>query len=66
MADVPLPVIAEEWGIHPSNVRRYAIKKGIKLRKVLDPSRGGQRVLVFSEVDAERLRRARQEESIAL
>lgn len=66
MTDVPLSQIAQEWNVHPSNARRYVLKKGFVPKKALDPSRRGQKVLVLSRENADLVRKARREETIAL
>jgi len=65
MADVPVSKLAEEWGITTSNARKYVRKKGVPTRKVIDPTKRGQRVLVLAPADADRIRILRMEETIS-
>lgn len=50
---VPLTVLAQEWGIDKSNVRKYIKQHGFDFVKVRGDDRSHQLVLALSASDAE-------------
>ena len=59
---VTLKALAQEIGIHHSNLRKYALKHGVNLVRIRPPESKGQLTLAVIPEDAEYIRELRQSE----